>query len=67
MAHEPTVVLADDDDVGRYVIATMLRRAGFAVTEVADGIDAVTRVAADQPDIAVVARDVYLAQRSGAA
>jgi CheY-like chemotaxis protein len=54
MAHEPTVVLADDDDVGRYVIATMLRRAGFAVSEVADGINAVTRVAADQPDIAVL-------------
>ena len=27
----PSILLADDDDVGRYVIATMLRRAGFTV------------------------------------
>ena len=40
-AHEPTILLADDDDVGRYVIATMLRRAGFTVREVADGAQAV--------------------------
>jgi DNA-binding response OmpR family regulator/serine phosphatase RsbU (regulator of sigma subunit) len=54
MAREPTVVLADDDDVGRYVIATMLRRAGFTVSEVADGLDAVKAVVAEQPDIAVL-------------
>jgi CheY-like chemotaxis protein len=51
---EPRIVLADDDDVGRYVIATMLRRAGFAVSEVADGLDAVSRVVAEQPDLAVL-------------
>ena len=34
MAPEAEILLADDDDVGRYVIATMLRRAGFTVREV---------------------------------
>ena len=37
MTAEPSILLADDDEVGRYVIATMLRRAGFTVREVADG------------------------------
>jgi CheY-like chemotaxis protein/serine phosphatase RsbU (regulator of sigma subunit) len=54
MAPEPRILLADDDDVGRYVVATMLRRAGFTVSEVADGLDAVSRVVADQPDLAVL-------------
>jgi DNA-binding response OmpR family regulator len=54
MVAEPRVVLADDDDVGRYVIATMLRRAGFTVSEVADGLNAVSAVATQQPDIAVL-------------
>ena len=30
-AAAPSILLADDDEVGRYVIATMLRRAGFTV------------------------------------
>jgi CheY-like chemotaxis protein/serine phosphatase RsbU (regulator of sigma subunit) len=54
MIAEPRILLADDDDVGRYVIATMLRRAGFSVTEVADGVSAVDAVVAEQPDIAVL-------------
>lgn len=54
MTGEPTILLADDDEVGRYVIATMLRRAGFAVREVADGLQAVSAVLADPPDIAVL-------------
>ena len=42
MAPEAEILLADDDDVGRYVVATMLRRAGFAVREAMDGVQAVT-------------------------
>jgi DNA-binding response OmpR family regulator len=48
------VLLADDDDVGRYVIATMLRRAGFSVREVADGVAAVETARAHPPDIAIL-------------
>ncbi|MBE2315567.1 SpoIIE family protein phosphatase [Solirubrobacter sp. CPCC 204708] len=54
MTREPSILLADDDDVGRYVIATMLRRSGFTVREVADGLSAVAAVLADPPDIAVL-------------
>ena len=43
MAAEAEILLADDDDVGRYVVATMLRRAGFEVREAMDGVQAVTR------------------------
>ena len=52
--HETVVLLADDDDVGRYVIATMLRRAGFTVREVADGVAAVETAAAELPDLAIL-------------
>ena len=48
------VLLADDDDVGRYVIATMLRRAGFSVREVADGLAALEAAETEQPDIAIL-------------
>jgi DNA-binding response OmpR family regulator len=51
---EPTVLLADDDEVGRYVIATMLRRAGFAVREVSDGLAAVRVARAEGPDLAIL-------------
>lgn len=51
---EPSILLADDDEVGRYVVATMLRRAGFSVTEVADGLAAVSSALATPPDLAVL-------------
>ena len=63
MAAEPVILLADDDDVGRYVIATMLRRAGFAVREAADGAQAVGRRAASPPDLAVL--DVKMPRLDG--
>src|SRR3954452_8721632 len=51
---EPAILLADDDDVGRYVVATMLRRAVFKVREVADGVAAVESARADLPDLVVL-------------
>ncbi|HEU4973869.1 MAG TPA: SpoIIE family protein phosphatase [Baekduia sp.] len=54
MAAEADILLADDDDVGRYVVATMLRRAGFAVREVADGAEAVEEARRLPPDLAVL-------------
>ena len=54
MRSAPTILLADDDEVGRYVIATMLRRSGFTVTEVADGLSAVSAALAAPPDLAVL-------------
>jgi len=51
---EAEILLADDDDVGRYVIATMLRRAGFDVREVSDGEQAVAAALERVPDLAVL-------------
>jgi DNA-binding response OmpR family regulator len=48
------ILLADDDDVGRYVIATMLRRAGFTVRQAVDGQEAVDSNTADPPDLAIL-------------
>jgi CheY-like chemotaxis protein len=48
------IVLADDSDVGRYVIATTLRRAGFSVREVPDGIEALREVTTNPPDLAIL-------------
>jgi CheY-like chemotaxis protein len=48
------ILLADDDDIGRYVVATMLRRAGFAVREVADGRQAVASAVAEPPALAIL-------------
>jgi CheY-like chemotaxis protein len=48
------ILLADDSDVGRYVIATTLRRAGFSVREVPDGTEALREVTANPPDMAIL-------------
>jgi len=48
------ILLADDSDVGRYVIATMLRRAGFVVREVSDGLEAVRQVISQPPDVVIL-------------
>lgn len=50
----PEILLADDDDVGRYVVATMLRRAGFTVVEATDGTEAFAAAVARPPDLAVL-------------
>jgi len=54
VAPEAEILLADDDDVGRYVVATMLRRAGFAVREAMDGVQAVADALRAPPDLAVL-------------
>ncbi|UTI66836.1 SpoIIE family protein phosphatase [Paraconexibacter antarcticus] len=59
----PEVLLADDDDVGRYVVATSLRRSGFSVREVADGDSAIATALAAPPDAIVL--DVKMPGRDG--
>jgi CheY-like chemotaxis protein len=54
VAPEPDILLADDDDVGRYVVATMLRRAGFSVREAADGAQAVQEAVQRPPALALL-------------
>jgi DNA-binding response OmpR family regulator len=63
MTEATDILLADDSEVGRYVIATMLRRAGFHVREVADGADAVAEATREPPDLALF--DVKMPQIDG--
>jgi DNA-binding response OmpR family regulator len=51
---DPCILLADDDEIGRYVVATMLRRAGFSVVEVGDGAEALQSAIQNPPDLAVL-------------
>ena len=60
---EAEVLLADDDEVGRYVVATMLRRAGFSVTEAIDGLEALEMAIRRPPDLAVL--DVKMPMMDG--
>jgi DNA-binding response OmpR family regulator len=55
------LLLVDDDEAKRYVLATWLRRAGHAVTEVATGRDALDRVGQCE----LVLLDVNLPDMSG--
>jgi serine phosphatase RsbU (regulator of sigma subunit)/CheY-like chemotaxis protein len=56
-----TLLLVDDDEAKRYVLATWLRRAGHTVTEVSTGQDALGLVAAAE----LVLLDVNLPDMSG--
>lgn len=56
-----TVLLVDDDEAKRYVIATWLRRAGYAVTEAGTGSEALIMVDAAE----LVLLDVNLPDMSG--
>jgi DNA-binding response OmpR family regulator len=55
------VLLVDDDEAKRYVLATWLRRAGHTVTEVGTGADALSKVGAAE----LVLLDVNLPDMSG--
>jgi serine phosphatase RsbU (regulator of sigma subunit)/DNA-binding response OmpR family regulator len=55
------LLLVDDNDAKRYVLATWLRRAGYGVTEVATGRDALSQVSAAE----LVLLDVNLPDMSG--
>lgn len=56
------VLVVDDVEANRYVIASWLRREGFEVLEAANGAEAMTRVRAE---VDVVVLDVHLPDMSG--
>jgi len=56
-----SLLLVDDDEAKRYVLATWLRRAGHTVTEAATGRDALNQVSAAE----LVLLDVNLPDMSG--
>ena len=49
-----TALIVDDDETVGDVVAAYLERAGIAVLRAADGIDALTMVATEHPDIVVL-------------
>jgi serine phosphatase RsbU (regulator of sigma subunit)/CheY-like chemotaxis protein len=55
------VLVVDDDEAKRYILATWLRRAGHVVTEVGTGRDALERASAAD----VIMLDVHLPDMSG--
>ncbi len=50
----PLVLVADDETVVRELIATLLRRAGYAVSLARDGQEAIEMAAREQPDVLLV-------------
>jgi CheY-like chemotaxis protein len=51
---KPTVLLIEDNDDGREMMATMLDSYGYAVTQARDGLEGVRLAASEQPDVALV-------------
>jgi two-component system chemotaxis response regulator CheY len=50
-ALRPRVLVVDDEDLVRLVIARTLRLRGFDVSEARDGLDALSLIAASAPDL----------------
>jgi two-component system, OmpR family, phosphate regulon response regulator PhoB len=48
---QPRILVVDDEDLVRLVIATMLRVAGFDVDEARDGLEALARLAERRADL----------------
>jgi diguanylate cyclase (GGDEF)-like protein len=61
---EPTrILIADDDDASRLVVAEVLSQDGYQVVEAADGLEAVERFAAEPADLVVL--DVMMPRLDG--
>jgi len=62
--HRPTsLVIVDDDEIVRSLMRAALEQDGFAVTEAADGVDALALCAAARPDLLVA--DVVMPRMDG--
>ena len=63
MKEAATIIVVDDEDAGRFVKGQLLRRAGYTVIEAATGMDALTLVGRERPDLLML--DVNLPDISG--
>lgn len=59
------VLLADDNEDNRFMLARRLRRRGVEVIEAVDGLDALEKVRDDRPDIVLM--DVAMPRMDGIA
>jgi two-component system, OmpR family, phosphate regulon response regulator PhoB len=59
----PRVLLVDDDDLLRMVVARQLRQGGFDVIEARDGLEALARTPAAAPDL--ILTDLNMPRCSG--
>jgi CheY-like chemotaxis protein len=53
-AGKPKVLLIEDNDDGREMMATMLASFGYPVVQAGDGLEGVRLACAEQPDVALV-------------
>lgn len=58
-----TVLVVDDDSNIRYLVASVLRKAGYQVVEASDGDEAITVANREPPDLILM--DLAMPQRSG--
>ncbi len=57
------IVVADDDDIVRDVIATLLSREGYSVTSFSDGLEAINRLSVE--DVHLVVTDLVMPGANG--
>jgi DNA-binding response OmpR family regulator len=63
MNHPTRILVADDDQSIRHLLGTIIRREGFDVDTVADGVEAIEKLAAH--DYAVILLDLMMPRRDG--
>ena len=57
------VLILDDEPANRYLVASILGHAGYAVLEAADGDEALRLVLIERPDLVIV--DLFMPRMSG--
>src|SRR4051812_36889257 len=63
MAEQGRILVVDDDDAKRYVVARMLRSAGYSVSEASSGHQTLALVEREHPEVIVL--DVQLPDLDG--
>ncbi|HUS16933.1 MAG TPA: response regulator [Chloroflexia bacterium] len=58
-----TVLIVEDSDTNREMLATLLRRNGYRVTEARDGIEGIEVALSDPPDLVLM--DLFMPRLNG--
>ena len=65
MTERPRVLIVDDDDDVRRILADLLDFEGFEIVEATNGVDGLQRLA-ERPDFAAILSDAKMPQMDGA-